>query len=152
MASEILVPINYVSTAKQDLFDIIIGKKIPENTKVPDLVVPRVYAIKGDYETICKMMVNREMILPAYVLCYDDGRQVTTPLLNAQIAFCTHPEGTVDGKPVIEVSSGDEGAMIYIDCNNAIYADPDEIPFDAPTDNTGGTVVDPTQPGSGQTK
>lgn len=137
-----LVPINYISTAKQDLFDIIIGQKIPEGASVLGR-----YPIKGDYETIYKMMINREMILAAAVRCYTDGTQETTPLLNARIEFCTHPEGTVDGKPVIEVDADDE-TLIYIDCNNAIYWTPGDIPFDAPLPGDTGFVVD-DQIGSG---
>lgn len=129
MAEEFLVSINHVSAAKQDLFDIIIGQKIPEDALIPMLAEPSWYLIKGDYETIYKMMINREMILAAYVNCYNSGTQQTSPLDNARIAFCTHPEGTIDGKPVIEVG-GIDGPMIYIDCNNVIYADPNKIPFD----------------------
>lgn len=153
MADPILVPINHVSTAKQDLFDIIIGRKIPEDATVPALAVPTWYLIKGDYETIYKMMINREMILAAYAKCYDNGMQQTSPLLDASIRFCAHPEGTVGGKPVIEVDSDGE-PLIYIDCNNAIYSDPNEIPFDdahTPKGDTGGFVVDPGGPG-GTTK
>lgn len=141
-----LVPINYISTAKQDLFDIIIGRKVPEDAQVPTW-----YLIKGDYETIYKMMVNREMLFGAKVDCFSDGSQDI--MLWVELSFAFVPDETVNGKPVIIF--GSENDLKYIDCNNAIYWNNADIPFDkkddAPTDNTGGMVVDPDGPG-GPTK
>ncbi len=126
MATATLVPINYVSTAKQALFDIILGRKYSDDVLVPALAHPYTYLVKGDYETIYKMMVNREMLFGATVNCMSDGSQ--SIMLWGELAFEFVPDKTVNGKPVIRF--GDDNSLLFIDCNNAIYEHLAAIPVD----------------------
>lgn len=126
MADPILVPINHVSTAKQALFDVILGQK----TLGP---IPP-YLVKGDYDIIYKMMVNREMILGATVECYDNGHQTVHQWLETDFKFVD--DKTVGSKPVIAFKNYN-GNYCYIDCNNIIYRSSNGIPFDGEEDDSG---------------
>jgi hypothetical protein len=146
-----LVPINYVSTAKQDLFDIIIGQKIPEDAVPHDTPFgptfdASMYLVKGDYETIYKMMVNREMIFCASVKCYDDGRQYTNLLPDMVYSFIA--DKTVGRKPVIECDSVEDAC--YIDHNNIVYLNKSDIPFDGKDDSSGNDSGDDSGEGGGK--
>lgn len=125
-------PIKYVDTAKQSVYDMIIGADYSGSG------MPTPVLVHGDYETIYRMLMNDEFIRVAavYVAGADDEKkQVYNAVVWHSIAI-TSGMGTVNGKPLIVIdstainSSKISPEVYFLASNNVLYMDPSDIPVD----------------------
>lgn len=115
------MPLQYVSTGKQNVYDLILSIKQGGAT-----------IAYGDYNDLCAKLVRGELVLCTSVVLakMDDMhlvRQLYLPF-SAYKEIVMTTKKTIHGKPVIFVSF-DKGMVYVIDCNNAVY-NVNNAPFD----------------------